>query len=268
VAAAGVKDSYSGTINPNSSLEISTDIPNIGLYKGSKSNLIEVKLEGVSDNRFKLEVEKTHEGYTIEVKKRRTFNLGIGNFLVPELRIYIPEGLALNDLEISSVSGKISSELPLKAQNIEIASVSGSIEIPHLAGSRRVEIATVSGKVEIAVTISPRTSIGSVSGALNLSSIQTDQGSVEVESVSGSISIGHVEASHGSFESVSGKVVAALPSTYAGTVETSTLSGNVQVDFPHIQSVSHNKNTTAYRLGASEETFRFSSTSGKLHITQ
>ncbi|MGY0611475.1 MULTISPECIES: DUF4097 family beta strand repeat-containing protein [unclassified Luteimonas] len=135
------------------------------------------------------------------------------------------QGVAGDDLEIDSVSGRVTAVgAPRKAS---IESVSGDLKLN--LNSREVDVESVSGKVALRGRIAGHIDVETVSGDIDIDTRGERLARLESSSVSGDSSIRTAMADGGrfSFESVSGDVRLALPAGASTRVEAKTFSGDI-----------------------------------------
>ena len=268
VGAAG-KSEKQFTLQPGSSVSISSDIPAVILTQGRPGSRMSVSLQGVSDRQYQLTTQQRNHEVTVEVKRRkRLFSSQLIRFNRPELRITIPADSDLSHLMIATVSGAIELVNPIQAESITVRSVSGSLKFDRLQASDSVQIKSVSGKIAGKNIRAASVSGESISGKLEIDQITATHGAVELISVSGALAISSVEASRAIFRTISGTIETTLPQSFAGTVETSNLSGSVQTAIAEDQNSENTGRNRTYRIGSSDDLYQFSSTSGRIRITQ
>ena len=174
-----------------------------------------------------------------------------------ELTLTLPERLALDSVDISTVSGEIG--LPgLKADRVTLSSVSGdqALELPGRASA--VAMSSVSGGLRADIAETPELSMASTSG--RISARVPVSGRIKLSTVSGAVSLGTGTAEDISLATTSGSVTAALPGTPGFTAELTTVSGRVDAAMP----LSKDGNT--YTCGNGEGRVRASTVSGNVRL--
>ncbi len=266
--SAGTTDSYEGRIGANATIEVKSDIPSIRIVTNSSENRVTARLEGASSDRFIFTARESRDGFSVEVKRKRSLGVDLFTMLPAELVITIPRGATLGDLEISAVSGSVTIEDDLHVREIGIGTVSGAISVPTLSAERKVTFESVSGAIRGDVVTAPSITIGSVSGKIDIRELVAPAGQVSVETVSGSTSIGSLHAPISEIQTVSGSTTITLPASFAGTVETASVSGSIQVTFPRTQQVQSDRQRTYYQLGTGNDYSKVSTISGRVTISQ
>ena len=173
------------------------------------------------------------------------------------LTLTLPERLALDSVDISTVSGEIG--LPgLKADRVTLSSVSGdqALELPGRASA--VAMSSVSGGLRADIAETPELSMASTSG--RISARVPVSGRIKLSTVSGAVSLGTGTAEDISLATTSGSVTAALPGTPGFTAELTTVSGRVDAAMP----LSKDGNT--YTCGNGEGRVRASTVSGNVRL--
>jgi len=268
IFAAGVTDSYEGTIGSYADMEIKSDIPSIRIVTNTSENRVTARLSGPSSDRFVFTSRETREGFSVEVKRKRTIEVDLFSILPTELIISVPRQIVFGEVEISAVSGSITIEEDVRAQSIEIGTVSGALSIPSLFAEREVTVESVSGLIRAHSIEASRITMGSVSGKIEVTELVAQAGTVTVETVSGSTTIEGLYTPNSEIQTVSGSTTIYFPPTFTGLVETSTISGSVSVDFPNMQNVTSDKQRTYYQIGSGNGYSRISNVSGALKISQ
>lgn len=245
-------------------------------------------LEGV-------EVVATQSGDTLTIEVRRPTSLGriIGRAPYAELRLSIPEGVAV---EAHTASGELAAE-GLRG-DLSLGTVSGQIETDGTAGTLTVsttsgdaalvdhrgplsatsvsgeivasgdiadpQVETVSGDVGLdgvrgAVTVS------SISGAINIAGAR--DAALRLESTSGDISVDGALAAdaESAISNISGDVRLALPADSSLRLDASSVSGELSAELP-LRDLEEGGRRLSGRLGDGGAALTVSTTSGDVRI--
>jgi hypothetical protein len=267
LAAAGEAYRKELQIGNNDSLKIVSDIPDIIIDRNNSKNRIDVSLVGPNTTRFRMDIKESGDGVVIEVKKKFVFGVDLMDVFGTELTISLPHDLSYREVEIASVSGEVSLEMPLKAHSISLETVSGKISFENLAATDDVDLKSVSGAIVGSTVEAGDLSVEQVSGALRLESVRVQDDDVEISSISGSIEIGMFDTLEAEVRTISGFIDLKLPSSFDGVVQTSTISGRVENLTRSVQSETEGK-TNRSTLGNGRGMIVLSTTSGSIHIAQ
>lgn len=135
------------------------------------------------------------------------------------------QGVAGDELEIESVSGKVTAiGAPGKAS---VESVSGDLRLN--LNSREIDVESVSGNIVLRGRIAGQVDIETVSGDIDVDTRGERLARLESSTVSGDASVrtGIAEGGRFSFESVSGDVRVVLPRDASARVEARSFSGDI-----------------------------------------
>ena len=266
--AAGTKDRQQIPLQDGSTITVSSDIPAVVLSEDPSGSSMTVSLRGTNDRHYRLLTNHSGRNVTVEVKRIKRFNTSLFGSHRPELHITIPARVNLDALTVNTVSGSISINHPIRARLIEVTTVSGSLNFTSLQAADSVRIRSVSGKISGQLISGATVTCENVSGKLAIDHINATSGAIELISVSGSLDVTTAGAPRAIFRTVSGSIKTTLPPSFSGTVETSNISGPVQTEISSIQYSEADKRKRIYRIGTTDELYQFSSTSGRIQITQ
>ncbi len=177
-----------------------------------------------------------------------------------QLTVLLPEGLKLDEVEISVASAEVEAD-GLQAEEIKIVSASGRVALRQRGHAEKIEIDTASGGVAIGVEDADNIKLTSASGvviadvlvcgevkantasgdiALQFASMPKE---IEGNSISGNVTLRlpHEAGFVADFDSISGKFLCDLPAQKKGEgrykcgngrcdIEVSTVSGNVKIE--------------------------------------
>lgn len=151
--------------------------------------------------------------------------------LEKDLTLYLPEGLALKELEVDSVSARIEADC-VSAEELKLDSVSGAIRVSDCAVTGEAGLATVSGGIAAGL-LGPleELKVNTVSGEVAVSAGEV--GSVRGDATSGSVSLTLAAAPRRlEVDTVSGSVELYLPEDAGFTLRFDTVSGELSSDLP------------------------------------
>lgn len=170
------------------------------------------------------------EGTTLHIKYCES-GLRTLSQITKYLTVVVPETLALDDVEISTVSAGVRIE-DITVDKIEVSTVSGGIYLGN-AMARRVQCESVSGYVEgnLPPVGVESISVSSVSGNVRFSADVRD---FSAETTSGDVSLSaKLAPSALSVESISGNVTLFLPESISARIDFDSVSGNASSGIPH-----------------------------------
>ncbi len=152
-----------------------------------------------------------------------------GVFKSSEIIAYIPEQTVL-DIEISTVSGRISDERGGDYTKMECNTTSGEIDV--LAGNMsKGDFNTVSGGVRVEMANTENVDISTISGGVDF--IGTVAQKIDVSTTSGGVDLDlGVMPSKVSVDSISGGVKIVIPQNSVFDTEYDSISGSLNSDFP------------------------------------
>lgn len=242
----------------------------------------EVKIEGsLGAGAEKLEIEGDRSRLEVRVrypKEYGMFNRGRGE--PTELRLMVPlrasldvgavaadvdvQGLAAGEMSIDSVSGDVTvAAAPRKA---DINSVSGDLDLT--LNSSDIQAETVSGLIRLRGRLNGEVEASSVSGDIELGTLDTQLRRLEGSTVSGDMRVATALADAGriSLDTVSGSLRLTLPKSLSANVRGETFSGDLEATGARIERAEHGPGasfTHRYGQGSGDisvETFSGSAT--------
>lgn len=255
------------------------EIDNIkGLIQVRAWDRPEVKIEGtLGDGVEKLEIEGDRKQLSVKVRYPNRGG-GIGALVggdrsgPSELRLTVPlqalldidavsatvdvNGVASRELKIESVSGDVTvAGAPREA---DIESVSGDLALT--LNSPKVSAQTVSGDVELRGRLNGELELETVSGRIDVATLESKLKKVSGTSVSGDLRIASVLAEGGEvqLETVSGDLRLRLQPALSAVVQGKTFSGDLRAPGARIERPEHGP-------GASFE-HRYGSGSGRIKL--
>lgn len=170
------------------------------------------------------------DGTTLRIKFCRSGKWSLSG-LEKDLTLYLPEELALKELEVDGVSAELEAAA-VRAEELKLETVSGGIRVTDCSVAKEAELFSVSGSIDAGLpgtleklktdTVSGRVTVsageilsvrgGSTSGGLSFS-LSNAPRSLEVDTVSGSVEL-------------------YLPEDAGFTLRFSTVSGELSSDLP------------------------------------
>jgi DUF4097 and DUF4098 domain-containing protein YvlB len=267
ISAGGNTEREIYTIGEGTSLAISSDVPEVTIRKGTRKNRMVVELDALQRD-YHLTVSESNDAIAVQVKKRDRFALSPLSLKQPRLIITLPEDHQLNEMAIASVSGAVESEVDIRADRISIDSVSAAISFPKLSGKTAIALNTVSGAVSGDIISSADITINTISGKIQLNTIDATDGSFQLVSVSGSCSTHQLSAQDAYLQSISGAINIALAPSFSGIIETATISGATHIDVPQAQMISKQDKSQKLLLGSHNQQLTLTTTSGAIRLTQ
>ena len=209
---------------------------------------------------------------------RRWFTLGLG-LRDKALEILLPKSILENlqslevsntsgditigsavseELEVSSVSGRLMLNSCTAAENAYISTVSGDISLKDLSCAEKMDISTVSGAMEISGIDADHMVLNSVSGATEF---RGHAGILKANSVSGDITAALDSCPPDvNLDTVSGRLTLVLPRSSEFTADYDTLSGDFDTDFPAA------KDGSQVKVGSGSAKISLNTTSGSMEI--
>lgn len=230
----------SGEVEANiSKIEIEWICGDVSVKVGTEESISFTEQGYNPDNDSDVESFMMHyllDGNTLRIKYCRS---GASAVNPPEksLVVAIPEGVALAEISISSVSADVDMR-GIRVSDLEIETVSGDVGITELAATE-AEFESVSGNVIISGNVT-RLELNTVSGNANLDVSCPDRLSAE---------------------SVSGNIALRLPPASGFVMEYGTVSGNLNCGF------SAEKSGDEYTVGDGSARFEVETVSGDVTVT-
>ena len=198
-----------------------------------------------------LRIQYAKSGFSL----RRLFSFGSKNKM---LTVALPEGTALDDVEIDVTSGNV--KVPdLRAENVKIGLTSGDLAIKQSGATERMELTNTSGNIDAAVS-----DVGSLVVDVTSGDINVEGGAVKnasVKKTSGKIGIKLTAFDDLKIKATSGNITAALPSEPGYRAEIDTTSGNFDY------TVALARDGKAYTCGDGSAKLIIDSTSGNVRLT-
>ena len=223
------------------------------------------------------------------------FHFGSWN-LDKELTVTLPEGIALDSLEIDATSGDLnipgvkaeklrlsltSGDIAAQAEadTVTIGCTSGTVSFTALSDAREITIGSTSGTIALTAANADTVKLSSTSGSINamVKSVRdfragTTSGGIQaaivqamtakIESTSGNVDVKIARLDTLKVDSTSGSVTAALPAVPGFTARIGTASGSIQNDLPLA------KNNGTYTCGDGSGKVDIETTSGNIHILE
>ena len=138
--------------------------------------------------------------------------------------VYLP-GNEYDSLSLESISGDISTDLPLQIKNnAALNSTSGEINVENITAGSRSVYTSISGNVTIKNIASGDINVSAVSGEVSLENCKAKDG-ITAGSVSGNVTLAELSAKHTKTETVSGSV--RVQKIDSPEVRINTVSGNI-----------------------------------------
>ncbi|MDX9809199.1 MAG: DUF4097 family beta strand repeat-containing protein [Sphaerochaetaceae bacterium] len=257
------------SLDKDGTVEIKTDAPHITVVRSSHPDRGSVVLSGNGKSNYNMSVSESHGNLSVKIKhKNRWFFRVFGNSSA-ELTVTLPGNWTNGDIMLDSVSGSVNILDPISADRLAWSTVSGAIRFEHIEDSGNVSLSTVSGKIEGGQIIAQRATIESVSGAIEIDSMETDsQNLLEVSTVSGRIKLPNLKADKIIVDSVSGAIECNLPRQYSGRLKLKTVSGAIRTSLTSKVYESSDNRTRSYTFGDGNGSIEISTTSGAISIVE
>lgn len=175
-----------------------------------------------------------------------------------DLTVWLPEGTALKELSVYTVSADVWAEA-IAADEAEIDAVSGDVDLANVRFTE-AEVSTVSGRIQAALLGRSRSvELNSVSGDISIGAQTAD--SVQINTTSGKVQLAAETApEHFSAGTVSGNVSLYLPEDGGYSLDFDTISGDFHSDLPFRVSGSR------YTYGDEANRYSVSTVSGDLSL--
>ncbi|MBX0327216.1 DUF4097 domain-containing protein [Oscillochloris sp. ZM17-4] len=221
----------------------------------------------------RLDVQITQSGDTLTVEVRRAAGLPsfIGRSPYVDLRIGVPDGLAL---DVQTASGEIvadglraSGSLATVSGDIALSDSSGHLSVSSTSGDVHMsgafsgpQVETVSGDIWLEGASGPLRA-HTISGDISLRGLREAQ--LDLETTSGDVDA--TGALAGTISTISGDVQLRLPSASDLALNVSTVSGDLSSDL-ELRDTQQDRRRLSGTLGAGEGALTISTTSGDVEV--
>ncbi|MDV2686287.1 DUF4097 family beta strand repeat-containing protein [Alkalihalophilus lindianensis] len=202
-----------------------------------ESTSIDIRIEKAEGNELIVEVEEKQRNQDLifdERGDRITVKMVEGNrFSIPffkprpetEMIVFIPEQ-HLDELEIKTVSGDVSSHTRLLVGDLHFRTTSGDIEATEINASQAI-LSSTSGNVVVDSFMGGQAAAKTVSGDIEIGGIDGD---IDLDTVSGDILVTYTDSNQDAhLKTVSGDIEVLVQDLNA-TLDLKTTSGDIEID--------------------------------------
>lgn len=234
----------------NGGIAVKMDSSKLEAFENLDVSTISAKVEVEEGADYAIQIENRSNsmqlgyslsGGTLTVEERKT-GISFINIQSNELKITVPKGVALKQVKIGTVSGKVELEPEdVTADGVTVATTSGGIKVNGIDAAE-FDLSSVSGKIELEGDATGKVRAKSTSGKVLL---QGDlQGEITAASVSGHVTI-ELEGSEGLYNyncsSISGGIKvggqsfkrSASGGSGSRAIKANTTSGGIDITFDH-----------------------------------